>query len=86
MCTDSRYTMLDFPNGPPSHLAVHPRPPRVNPENPERKTEAMTTKTENKATSAHGLAPRKTLADVLAAVERNTALSPTRDCAICARQ
>ncbi|HEX5865361.1 MAG TPA: hypothetical protein VF014_14085 [Casimicrobiaceae bacterium] len=38
----------------------------------------MTTKTESKATSAHGLALRRTLADVLAAVERNTALSPTR--------
>jgi integrase len=38
----------------------------------------MTTKTENKATSANGLALRKTLADMLAAVERKTALSPTR--------
>ena len=38
----------------------------------------MTTKTESKAPSAQGLALRKTLADVLAAVERNTALSPTR--------
>jgi integrase len=38
----------------------------------------MTTKTDSKATSAHDLALRKSLADVLAAVERNTALSPTR--------
>ena len=38
----------------------------------------MTTKTDSKATSAHGLALRKTFDDVLAAVERNTALSPTR--------
>ena len=38
----------------------------------------MTTKTNSRATSAHGLALRKTLADVLAAVERNAALSPTR--------
>jgi integrase len=38
----------------------------------------MTTKTNGRAASAHGLARRKTLADVLAAVERNTALSPTR--------
>ena len=38
----------------------------------------MTTKTESKAPSAQGLALRKTLADVLAAVEQNTALSPTR--------
>lgn len=36
----------------------------------------MTTKTDSKA--SRGLVLRKTLADVLAAVERNTALSPTR--------
>ena len=38
----------------------------------------MTTKTDSRATAAHGLVLRKTLADLLAAVERNTALSPTR--------
>ena len=38
----------------------------------------MSTKTESKATSAQGLALGRTLADVLAAVERNAALSPTR--------
>jgi hypothetical protein len=38
----------------------------------------MPTKTDSKATTARCLAPRKTLADVLAAVERNTTLSPTR--------
>jgi hypothetical protein len=35
-------------------------------------------KTQSQALPAYDLAPRKTLVDVLAAVERNTALSPTR--------
>jgi integrase len=38
----------------------------------------MTSKTQSPSLPAYDLAPRKTLADVLAAVDRSTALSPTR--------
>ena len=38
----------------------------------------MTSKTQSPSRPAYDLAPRKTLADVLAAVDRSTALSPIR--------
>jgi integrase len=58
---------------------VTPCPPetaRVHPREPERQM-TMTT-TQSQALPAYDLAPRKTLAHVLAVVDRSTALSPTR--------
>ena len=62
--------------------SVTPCPPetaRVHPENPEREmTMTSKTKTQSEALPAYDPALRKTLAHVLAAVDRSTALSPTR--------
>jgi len=54
-----------------------PETVRLHLENPERQT-TMTSKIQNQALPAKHYPPLKTLAHVLAAVDRNTALSPTR--------
>jgi integrase len=54
-----------------------PETAQVHPEKPERQV-SVTIKTQSQPPPAYDLAPRKTLAHVLAAVERSTALSPTR--------
>ena len=62
--------------------SVTPCPPetaRVHPENPEREMPMTSkTKTQSEPLPAYDPALRKTLAHVLAAVDRSTALSPTR--------
>jgi integrase len=57
--------------------SCQPETARVPPEKPERQM-TMTRKTQNQARPAYDLAARKSLAQVLAAVDRSTALSPTR--------
>src|SRR5262245_32474487 len=73
---DSRYAMVVFPNDLPSQLMStrgHPGPTRKS-----RKEVAMTAKASRHTAPVSDRAARKTLAEVLAALERHTALSPTR--------
>src|ERR1700719_3237475 len=76
-CNDSRYNMVCFPKDRARHL-LSTRDRWGPPRNSRTEASPMSTKTHSKVplptTSSHA----KTLADVLAVVERSTTLSPTR--------